>query len=74
MNTVIYRAGYATMTVVEKIGHRIPRTVLAWCILHTPTEVNALRLYKTGRIDVDGFDLRADWHCVLIRAYRKKGL
>jgi len=73
MNALIYRTGYATLGVVRKIGHRVPKNVIVWCILHTPDEINTLRLYRAGRIDGDGFDLRVDWHCALWSAYEKKG-
>lgn len=73
MNALAYRTGYATLSVVGKIGHRIPRSVLRWWILRTPTEIDALRLYRNGVIDVDRFDLLVDREIVLTRAFNRAG-
>lgn len=73
MNTLAYRTGYATLGVVEKIGHRIPRSLLRWWILRTPTEIETLRLYRNGMIDVDRFDLLVDREIVLTRAFNRAG-
>lgn len=73
MNALAYRTGYATLGVVEKIGHRIPRSLLRWWILRTPTEIETLRLYRNGMIDVDRFDLLVDREIVLTRAFNRAG-
>lgn len=71
MNRIAYTLGYRMLTVVQHLGHRIPKSVLRFWIDHTPTEIECLADYRAGRIDIDRFDFRVDRDIVLVRAYNR---
>jgi hypothetical protein len=73
MNAIAYKIGYAEIGLLQRIGHRLPKSLLHWWILRTPTEIETLRQYRAGQIDVDRFDLLVDREIVLIRAYNRTG-
>lgn len=73
MSALAYRAGYAKIGMIEKFGHRIPRSVLRAWICRTPKESDTLLRYLDGEIDVDRFDYLTDLELVLIRAYNRAG-
>lgn len=73
MNALAYRAGYALILCIEKVGHRIPRPVLRWWIQRIPTETERTIDYFDGKIDVDAFDFSVDLELTLIRAYNRAG-
>ena len=73
MNGLIYDTAYVAMRVMDKIGDRIPKKIIAWCALHIPDEMEARRLLSAGLIDMDQFDVRVDWHCNLVRLHEKNG-
>jgi len=73
MKGLIYDTAYAAMRVMDRIGNRIPKKVIAWCDLHVPDEMEARRLLSAGLIDIDQFDVRVDWHCTIRTLHEKNG-
>ena len=71
MNAITYAVGYKMLSTLNVVGHRVPKRVLRWWILRTPTEIECLRELRAGRIDVDQFDFRVDRNVVLTRAYNR---